>query len=173
MQLWNPARALLSAVATLLSGVVAVAAMCTGSLLTPPQSGSSPATEGKSEVCAKDDSGLKLPAGFCGTVFADGIGHARHMVVAPSGVVYVNTWSGRYYGNDTPPAGGFLVALQDKGGAGKAEVIQRFGETIESGSAGGTGIELYRGALFAEVDDRIMRYALPAGEIVPTAAPDV
>jgi len=23
------------------------------------------------------------------------------------------TWFGRYYGNDTPHAGGFLVALQD------------------------------------------------------------
>jgi transposase len=31
------------------------------------------------------------------TVFADNIGHARHLVVAPNGVVYVNTWSGVYY----------------------------------------------------------------------------
>src|SRR5580704_15691197 len=52
------------------------------------------------EACPNDDSGLKLPAGFCATIFADGIGHARHMVVAPNGVVYVNTWSGEYYGND-------------------------------------------------------------------------
>jgi hypothetical protein len=43
------------------------------------------------------------------------------MIVAPSGTLYVNTWSGRYYGNDTPHAGGFLVALQDKSGAGKAD----------------------------------------------------
>jgi hypothetical protein len=48
---------------------------------------------------------LALPGGFCATVFADGIGHARHMVVSPSGVVYVNTWSGRYYGNEVPHAG--------------------------------------------------------------------
>ena len=50
-----------------------------------------------SALCANDDSGLKLPAGFCATVFAEGIGHARHIVVGPSGVVYVNTWSGDYY----------------------------------------------------------------------------
>src|SRR6267142_4195612 len=124
-------------------------------------------------ACAEDNGGITLPAGFCATVFADNIGHARHLVVAPNGVVYVNTWSGRYYSNDTPPAGGFLVALQDTTGDGRADVNERFGDSIESGSAGGTGIELYRGALFAEVDDRIMRYALPAGEIVPTAAPDV
>jgi hypothetical protein len=36
----------------------------------------------------------------------------EHMVMSPNGVLYVNTWSGRYYGNDTPPAGGFLIALQ-------------------------------------------------------------
>ena len=55
------------------------------------------------ERCAGDNGGITLPLGFCATVFADNIGHARQMVVAPSGVVYVNTWSGRYYGNDKVP----------------------------------------------------------------------
>jgi glucose/arabinose dehydrogenase/mono/diheme cytochrome c family protein len=89
------------------------------------------------------------------------------MVVAPNGVVYVNTWSGRYYGNDKPHAGGFLVALQDTTGSGKADVNQRFGATVQSGGAGGTGIGLYKGALFAEINDKIVRYTLPAGSIVP------
>jgi len=124
-------------------------------------------------VCADDNGGITLPAGFCATVFADNVGHARHLVVAPNGVVYVNTWSGRYYGNDTPPAGGFLVAFQDTRGEGRADVKVRFGGSVQTGSAGGTGITLYRGALFAEVDDRIVRYALPASGIVPTAAPTV
>jgi glucose/arabinose dehydrogenase len=124
-------------------------------------------------VCADDNGGLTLPPGFCATVFADNIGHARHLVVAPSGVVYVNTWSGRYYGNDTPPAGGFLVALQDSKGEGRADVIVRFGESVKTGSAGGTGITLYRGALFAEVDDRIVRYSLPTRGIAPTESPTV
>jgi len=124
-------------------------------------------------VCADDNGGITLPAGFCATVFADNIGHARHLVVAPNGVVYVNTWSGRYYGNDTPPAGGFLVALQDTKGEGRADVKVRFGGSVQTGSAGGTGIALYRGALFAEVDDRIVRYALPATGIAPTEAPTV
>src|SRR5579885_2547154 len=123
-----------------------------------------------SPACPKDDSGLKLPPGFCATVFADKIGHARHMVVAPNGVVYVNTWSGRYYGNDTPPPGGFLVALQDKRGTGKADVVERFGESVRTGGAGGTGIGLYKGSLYAEINDRIVRYALPSGAIVPNGA---
>jgi glucose/arabinose dehydrogenase/mono/diheme cytochrome c family protein len=128
----------------------------------------SPPTQTQAEggACPANDSGLKLPAGFCATIFADGIGHARHLVVAPNGVVYVNTWSGRYYGNDTPHAGGFLVALQDTTGAGKADVSQRFGETVQSGGAGGTGIGLYKGALYAEINDRIVRYALPPGAII-------
>ena len=85
-------------------------------------------TEAQSAIvaCPENGTGLKLPAGFCATIFADGIGHARHLVVAANGVVYVNTWSGRYYGNDTPHAGGFLVALQDTNGAGKADVIRAF-----------------------------------------------
>src|SRR5579859_5720842 len=129
--------------------------------------GTTTAARSESAVCSSDDSGLKLPAGFCATVFADGIGHARHMVVAPNGVVYVNTWSGRYYGNDTPHAGGFLVALQDTTGSGKANVNRRFGATVASGGAGGTGIGLYGGALYAEINDRIVRYNLAAGSIVP------
>lgn len=123
-------------------------------------------------TCPNDDSGLKLPSGFCATVFADNIGHARQMVVAPNGIVYVNIWSGRYYGNDAPPPGGFLVALRDKNGAGKADVVQRFGETVQTGGAGGTGIGMYKGSLYAEINDRIVRYALPSGAIVPGGPSD-
>ena len=124
--------------------------------------------------CADDDGGISLPPGFCASVFADGVGHARHLVVAPNGVVYVNTWSGRYYRNDKPPAGGFLVALQDTTGDGRADTIVRFGEPREQGSAGGTGIALFEGALYAEVNDRIVRYALPEnGGIAPSGPPEV
>src|ERR1700728_3435200 len=133
----------------------------------PPAQASAAERRAEAATCPGDDSGLKLPAGFCATIFADGIGHARHLAVAPNGVVYVNTWSGRYYGNDTPHAGGFLVALQDTAGRGKADVSRRFGETVQSGGAGGTGIGLYKGSLFAEINDKIVRYALPAGALVP------
>jgi glucose/arabinose dehydrogenase/mono/diheme cytochrome c family protein len=155
---------------TLLSALVVLAAMCIGSSSAPPRNQSHPAAEANSHGCPTDDSGLKLPPGFCATIFADGIGHARHMIAAPGGVVYVNTWSGRYYGNDTPHAGGFLVVLQDKSGAGKADVIERFGETVQSGGAGGTGIGMYKGSIYAEINDRIVRYSLPTGSIVPSGS---
>jgi len=146
--------------------IAMLGAICAAGSSMPAQSA---ATGAQSAVaaCQKDDSGLRLPAGFCATIFADGIGHARHLVVAANGVVYVNTWSGRYYGNDTPHAGGFLVALQDTTGAGKANIINRFGETVQSGGAGGTGIGLYKEGLFAEINDKIVRYTLSAGSIVP------
>jgi len=152
--------------------VVALAAMCMVSSLAPAHKPSNSAREAKGQACPNDDSGLSLPAGFCATVFAEGIGHARHMVVSPSGVLYVNTWSGRYYGNDTPHAGGFLVALEDKSGSGKAEVTERFGETVERGGKGGTGIGMYKGSLFAEINDRILRYPLPADAVVPSGPGD-
>ena len=102
---------------TLLPVVTVVGALC---ICTFAGDGSIDRTNQKPGVPASD-SGLTLPAGFCATIFADNIGHARHLVVAPNGVVYVNTWSGDYYPpGDKPPAGGFLVALQDKTGAGKA-----------------------------------------------------
>ena len=149
---------------TFVPAIAALSALCVGSSLASGR----PGAETKSQECPSDDSGLKLPAGFCATIFADDIGHARHMVVAPSGVVYVNTWSGDYYPpGDKPPAGGFLVALQDKTGAGKAGVIERFGETIQTGGAGGSGIALYKGSIYAEINDRIVRYTLTAGSIVP------
>jgi len=43
----------------------------------------------------------------------------------------------------------------------------------KSGNVGGTGIALYRGALYTETNDRIVRYALPAGAIAPSGPPEV
>jgi glucose/arabinose dehydrogenase/mono/diheme cytochrome c family protein len=124
-------------------------------------------------ACDNAATGITLPPGFCASVFADNIGHARHLIVSPSGVVYANTWSGVYYANDKVPAGGFLVAMQDTKGVGKADTVTRFGESQAEGSRGGTGIGLYNGALYAEVNDRIMRYALGKDAIAPAGKGEV
>jgi glucose/arabinose dehydrogenase len=150
--------------------VKALATACVVSLTISAQTQTSPAK--RQTTSCSNDSGLKLASGFCASVFADAIGHARHMVVAPNGVVYVNTWSGRYYGSGKPRPGGFLVALQDKTGTGKANLIERFGETAQSGGAGGTGIGLYKGSIYAEINDRIVRYAMQPGAIVPHGSPE-
>lgn len=153
----------------LLSVLGVIGALCALGALMPVRS-QPKAAMAAGDACPNDDSGLKLPAGFCATVFADGIGHARHMVAASNGVLYVNTWSGRYYGNTAPHEGGFLVALEDKAGAGKADVVERFGETAQSGGHGGTGIGLYKDSIYAESNDRIVRYAMASGSLVPSGA---
>src|SRR5271154_1611067 len=140
---------------------------------TAPAQSSRTEVRSATDACPENDSGLKLPPGFCATVFADGIGHAHQLVVASNGVVYVNTWSGRYYGNDTPHAGGFLVALQDTSGSGKANVNERFGATVQSGGAGGTGIGIYKGWLYAELNDKILKYPLKKDSILPGDASQV
>ena len=123
--------------------------------------------------CSGDNGGLTLPAGFCATVFADTLGHARHVVVAQDGVVYVNTWNGEYYPKGSTPNAPFLVALNDTSADGRADLIVRFGSSPGTGETGGTGIGLHGGALYAEEGPRIVRYALPATGIAPTAAAEV
>ena len=124
-------------------------------------------------VCAGNNGGLTLPPGFCATVFADTLGHPRHIVVNSNGDVYINTWSGRYY--TTPaPRGGFLVALRDTSKDGVADIIRRFGPDSLHGNQGGTGIGIYKGSLYAEEGDtitkRIVRYAISTDSMTPTSA---
>ena len=118
-----------------------------------------------------DDPGLALPPGFTATIFADHVGHARHMVVAPDGTLYVNTWSGAYYDDANVPRGGFLVALRDTNGDGKADAMARFGATLPQGDHGGTGIALYGGKLYAETNDKIVRYDIQPDSLAPTGKP--
>ncbi len=123
--------------------------------------------EASAETCPSGNSGLSLPKGFCATVFADKLGHARQMAVGKDGTVYVNTWSGVYYKNNDLPPGGFVVALKDTKGSGTADVVKRFGETQAEGGHGGTGVALYKNYVYAEINDRIDRYPLKDGEIAP------
>jgi glucose/arabinose dehydrogenase len=132
-----------------------------------------PAAADAAGAAAKDGdasgSSLTLPDGFRATVFADSLGQARHMTTRPTGEVYVNTWRSPYDTTRRVPPGGFLVALRDTNGDGKADQIQRFGG--ESGN-GGTGIAFFQDAVYAEAGPNILRYRLQPGELVPSAAPD-
>ena len=123
-------------------------------------------------ACGSDNGGITLPSGFCATVFADTIGHARHLVVTPNGDVYVNTWSGPYYTGPTHP-GSFLVALRDTNNDGKADIIKRFGSVAQN-NGGGTGIGFYKGAVYAEEGDtlakKIVRYAISTDSMTPSSA---
>jgi glucose/arabinose dehydrogenase len=152
--------------------LVTAACAKTESGSTSDSSAAASSTQTASAACAGgDNGGITLPAGFCATVFADTLGHPRHIVVNSSGVVYVNTWSGKYY-NDAPHAGGFLVAMRDTNNDGKADIINRFGPDAAHGNGGGTGVALFNGALYAEEGDtvskRISRYALSTDGLTPS-----
>jgi glucose/arabinose dehydrogenase len=123
-------------------------------------------------ACKGDAGGITVSPGFCATVFADGLGHVRHLAVAPNGTVYANTWSGRYYHNDTPPPGGMLIALKDSKSEGRADQTVRFGPPHDEGDGGGTGIAVYGNHVYAETNDRIVRYALPADGLAPEGQPE-
>ncbi len=126
---------------------------------TPPADSSKSAT-----ACVGNNAGLTLPSGFCATIFADSIGHGRHIAVASNGDVYVNLSPG-----DTakgPPAASF-VALRDTNHDGVADIIKRIGRD------GNTGIGLANGFLFVDEGARIVRYARADTELVPTGAPEV
>ena len=139
-----------------------------------PRAPLSAASEPAPDDCAPDNGGLSLPSGFCATVFAENLGHARHMTVAADGTVYVNTWNYPDYFPGSPvPAGGYIVALKDRDGDGVADVTERFGSTPRRGGQGGTGIALWNGALFAEEGSTIVRYALTPGASVPAGAGEV
>src|SRR6187402_1035821 len=69
--------------------------------------------------CPAGNAGLKLPEGFCATIFADNVGAPRHLAVAADGTVYVN--------NSTRDGGAALLALKDMKREGHADVIQKFG----------------------------------------------
>jgi glucose/arabinose dehydrogenase len=134
-------------------------------------SGSSDTTSAPSAT--KSDVELKLPSGFSATVFAADLGSTRHIVAAPNGTIYVNTWHSPYDSARKVPAGGYLIALRDSDGDGRADLIRRFGSTSESGSKGGTGIALNGNELYAEVDSTIVRYRLAGNDPVPSGKAEV
>ncbi len=107
--------------------------------------------------CDSDNGGLILEEGFCASVFADTLGRARHIAVAPNGDVYVKL---RREMN-----GGSIVALRDSDADGKADEIRYFGNP----EWGGTGIEVHNGYLYYSSDVAVYRQELDENALVPTS----
>lgn len=149
-----------------------VAGSFTGCADSKSESTAAPDAAAKTSKPCDSEGGIVVPAGFCASIFADNLGHARHVAVGPNGDVYVNTWSSMYTMMKNAP-GGYIVALRDENHDGRAERIERFGTIHQDGKpGGGTGIAVHDGALYAEVDNKIVRYALGPGGLVPTSAPE-
>jgi glucose/arabinose dehydrogenase len=160
---WNVRAIDRNLVSAVCISLFAVACTATTSGIAGTGNPSSIATNGT--ACREGQAGLRLPAGFCATIFADSIGAARHLVVAPNGDVFVNLRSSRRGPVASIPAG--QVGLRDTNGDGRADVIERFG------AAGGTGIALYNGFIFADHGTSIVRFPLPTGQLKPTGGPEI
>ena len=108
---------------------------------------------------AQNNAGLKLPAGFKATLFADTIGSARHIAITPNGVLFAKLM----YPNK---AGKSIIRLEDKNKDGVADNITGWGKY------GGTGIFVKGKSLYATSDNDIYLYQLnEKDEVIDTAKP--
>ena len=134
----------------------------TGSLilLIAPLALSAQARQAGDPKCAADNGGLKLPTGFCATVFADSLAGPRHLVVAPNGDVFVSL-QGR--GRDVP---GGVIGLRDTNGDGRADQRDSLSGFRSS------EVVLFDGSLYTENMTAVLRYRLPNGALAPSGTPD-
>ena len=96
---------------------------------------------------AQNNAGLKLPAGFKASLFADTIGSARHIAITSNGVVFAKLM----YPNK---AGKSIIRLEDKNNDGVADKISGWGKY------GGTGIFVKGKSLYATSNTGVFLYQL-------------
>lgn len=123
-------------------------------------SGASPATP--AAACANNGA-ILLPPGFCASIFADSLGNARYLAIADNGDVYVSVEGTRPNQKTPTPA---FIALRDANRDGRADQIERVGER------GNTGIAIRNGYLYVDQGEKITRYAMKPGQLVPSTPPE-
>ena len=102
---------------------------------------------------------LELPRGFTATVFANGVGPARHLVVRENGDVYVTL--------RRAADGEGVIGLRDIDGDGIAD------QQVVFGHAGGTGSVIFHDYLYFSSDDTVFRVKLAGDELLPTGDMEV
>jgi glucose/arabinose dehydrogenase len=102
---------------------------------------------------------ISVPPGFQVALFHEGVGPARHIAVRGNGDVYVST-------REEPKKGtrstGSIIALRDRDGDGKADMVERFGDVK------GTGIRFHAGKLYASDPGSVHRFSFVGNELVPS-----
>jgi glucose/arabinose dehydrogenase len=124
-----------------------------------------------SDRCDRGNGGITLPPGFCASVFADEVGVARHLVVTPTGDVYVALENGnRSSANSTHMRGasgrGGIAALRDTNSDGRADIKMHIGDIH------GSGLVLQDSWLYFSSITSVLRYRLEPGSLAPVGAPD-
>ena len=154
-------------------GLSVFAGACSSGDKTPASGAADSAATVASSACQGGNVGLTLPAGFCATVFADSIAHGRHVAVAANGDVYV-TLEGTAPSPEKQLSGvakqeqaASVAALRDTNHDGHADIIARLPGT------GNTGVAIANGYLYVDEGVRIVRYARPDSQLVPTSKAEV
>ena len=112
-----------------------------------------------------DNGGLFMPDGFQAVVVVDSLpGKARHLAVRDNGDVFVK---GR-----AEVVGGMNWVLRDTNADGKADIIRNFGSFVNEG-AYSTGMRIHNGYLYTSSELLVYRYPLKAGEMIPSAEPEI
>src|SRR5690242_17783519 len=102
-------------------------------------------------ACARDNAGLKLPAGFCAILVRDSVPFVRHLVVAPNGdVIAANLKRG-------------LFLYRDTDGDGRADEVHQLVTGV-----GGSGVALSSTAIYFATDDSVLRIPFKVGGVAPT-----
>jgi glucose/arabinose dehydrogenase len=107
--------------------------------------------------CDPDNAGLKLPAGFCATVFADSVRGARHLWVALDGDVFVS--------RQGPNNSGGIMALRDTNSDGKADERATFASGFNSSE-----VAMFGGYLYTENITGVLRFPYKAGSLSAAGA---
>lgn len=121
--------------------------------------------------CDEGNGGITLPPGFCAAVFADEIGVARHLVVTPTGDVYVALENAeRSSANSTRVSGdngrGGIMALRDTNADGRADIRFRINDASHSGMA------LRMPWLYSSSPTTVLRYRLDSASLARIGVPD-
>jgi glucose/arabinose dehydrogenase len=131
--------------------------------------GGSTSSASRDPSCASDNGGITLPDGFCAGVFADTIGHARHVAVAPNGDLFIalEYHAPRDTSRKSAQVQASALALRDANHDGRADTMVYIGK----GEKGGTGIALADSFVYIDEQTKIVRYHLANGALEPTGAP--
>ncbi|HKU60993.1 MAG TPA: PQQ-dependent sugar dehydrogenase [Gemmatimonadales bacterium] len=115
-----------------------------------------PAPEPRRPACADDNGGLVLAEGLCAVVVASDAGGVRQLTVGPDGALYAALARG----------GAGVLALRDRDGDGKPEERETFGP------GGANDVALHEGYLYLALNDRVLRWKLTPGRLVPAGEPE-
>ncbi|WP_142849279.1 sorbosone dehydrogenase family protein [Telmatospirillum sp. J64-1] len=116
----------------------------------PPPGTEDSVTNPPREVPRPDGAGLNLPPGFTATLFAEGLNHARWLLAAENGDVFLaESRSGR------------ITLLRDETGDGRADLIQPFAE----GFARPHGMAIRDGFFWVADTARVWRAPYEPGQI--------